>query len=134
MNLLGNTNYTLNPNFRKQCLETWLETGAATKAGHLLGIDKSIVRLNSWKYLLANPDDARKILNSQAEEDRRYSRDLTDEEFWGLLVRKAMLYLTKNQFNRFVQENQLWRYPKVYDLFKVRHPDIYAKYLNQVSR
>jgi len=123
--LLG-TNKRADPEFRKQCLDAWLDTGSVNKAGELLGVSPTTIAYHSWRYLLLNLDEARELLNSQAKEDSKYGKQvLSDEQFFRILSAKGITYLPPGKFREWIEANKLYRYPSVLETYKVKYPTWY---------
>ena len=121
------------PVYQKRCLELWLQDGSAVKAAEELGISHNTVRYHAWRYVLYHPIECRKYIDNLSEDDTRYYRKMTDEEYFMLLTRKAIKYFSVGAFNNFVVDNEIWKYPKVYELFKYRFVEVYKKHLNKVQ-
>ena len=119
--------------WRKKCLDAWLEYASAPKAAKSLGVSHATIRYNSWKYLLFNPDKAREIISSEATKHvspmyQKEYRDMNDEEFWSFMTQRGMRFLSAAGFVKWVEEYKPYKYPKVREIYKVRYPKLYAKY------
>jgi hypothetical protein len=121
------------PEYQKRCLDLWLKYASAIKAAEELGINHNTVRYHAWRYVLFHPDECRKYIDNLSEEDTRYYRKMTDEEYLRILTVKAIRYLTIKPFTQFVVDNKLWNYPKIYELFKHRFPSVYKQNLDKVQ-
>jgi hypothetical protein len=121
------------PKFQLRCLELWLQYGSANKASKDLGISHNTVRYHAWRYILYHPIECRKYIDNLSEEDTRYYRKMTDQEYFALLTRKAIKYLSNIAFNQFVIDNEIWKYPEVYETFKYRFVEIYKRHLDKIQ-
>jgi len=125
------------PEYRKRCLDTWLECGSSIKAGKILGVGSNSVKHNAWIYLLNHPDEARVILNNEAENhpSKAYQdqyRNMNDQEFWTYLSIRAIRYFSATKFKVWVETY----HPEQYGadrVYKDRYPKIYAEYHTEVS-
>ena len=119
--------------WRKKCLDAWLEYGSAPKAAKSLGVAHVTIRYNAWKYLLFHPDEARVIVSSEATKHvspmyQEAYRDMNDEEFWAFMTQRGMHFLSATAFTKWVEEYKPYKYPSVREIYKVRYPKLYADY------
>ena len=133
MSVLGYTT-KIDPETRKRCLDLWLETGSAYKAGRLMGMSHVSIRYHAWNWILTHPEESRQLLDSLSESDQRFYRLLTDDEYWHMLTRHALQYFkSEKKIDAFVSNNELWKYHDAYSMLETRYPRTYKKYLDKVS-
>lgn len=124
----------IHTNWNKICLDEWLKYGSAEKAGKALGISHVTVRWNAWRYLLTHMDECRQILDQEVQEEFREDfRQMTDDEFYSYLVRRALNNFSAKAFKSWVIENEVYNYPNARELYKTRYPQLYNDYPGEVS-
>lgn len=123
------------PDYPKRCMEKWIEYGSAERAGKDLGVHSVSIQYNAWRWIIEHPEEGREFINNSAVSDSRFMRELTDEEYFELLMRKALKNFKSNaKLEKFVVDNEIWKYPGAYDLLKIQQPTIYERYSSRVQR
>lgn len=129
----------VDPEWAKQCLQAWIETGSAKNAGIKLGtpghpIASQTIQDIVWKYLLSHMDEARTILDTDARDyDNRFGRSLTDLEFQTVMTKKALSKYSASGFDAWVIENELYKIPKIRMLYQRRYPLLYEQHMELLN-
>jgi hypothetical protein len=119
--------------WRKTCLDKWLEYGSAPKAAKELGVAHVTIRYNAWHYMLFHPDEARVIISGEADKHvsemyQQEYRSMNDEEWWTFLTVRAMKFLSVKRFTLWLETFEPYKYPKAREVYKVRYPKLYAEH------
>lgn len=134
MPLLGYAR-SIDPEFQKKCLQTWIELGSASRAGDELGIRGTAVSRNAWRYLLDHVDEAKEILSGEAVKDPRIHRELTEEEFWRKMIVRAMTHTSPTYFYDWIIQNEIpIKFPQLMEMYREKYPVWYKRHSEYAAR
>jgi len=126
----------------KIAFDAWLERGTTTKAAKYLAdqghttargnpVTSSTIWYAAWKYIVLNPDEARKYFDKDAQ--LIYGRNLTDDEWNTMIIKTACTRIWRRnsrKFESWILEHGIEKYTSVYGYI---FPEIAEKYSGKVS-